>query len=109
MHVTDAVLEMVAGRMRAMGDPMRLRLLSILRDRDATVGQLVEGLATSQQNVSHHLSVLHSDGIVRRRKEGRHVWYSLHDATVSAICDAVCDSVTRRALGHEPLPVAATR
>lgn len=100
METTEDVLEMVAERMRAMGDPMRLRLLSVLRERDATVGQLVERLGGSQQNISHHLSVLYHDGILARRRDGRNVWYSLQDETVSAVCDAVCDSVTERALGR---------
>jgi len=106
MELNDEILKMVAERMRAMGDPMRLRLLSILRERDATVGQLVEVLGTSQQNISHHLLVLHDDGILRRRKDGRKVWYSLEDPTVSAVCDVVCDSVTRRALGFEAVATA---
>ena len=95
----DDVLALVADRMRAIGDPLRLRLLSLLRERDATVGELTALVGASQQNVSHHLAVLYRDGILTRRKEGRKVWYSLHDETVSAVCDAVCESVTRQAAG----------
>ena len=96
MEMTDEMVEMVAKRMRVIGDPVRIRILSLLREQEATVGELTERIGTTQQNISRHLAVLHGDGIVRRRREGRKVWYSLRDGTVSAICDSVCDSVTAR-------------
>ena len=49
---------------------MRIALLDRLRDGEATVGELTEATGASQQNVSKHLGVLLSAGIVSRTKRG---------------------------------------
>ena len=67
----EPIVELVAQRFRVIGEPMRIRILDRLRDGEATVAELTEHLATSQQNVSKHLGVLHQAGILSRRKTGR--------------------------------------
>lgn len=94
MHVPrplpDPLVELVAQRFRVIGEPMRIKLLDRLRDGSATVGELVEALGASQQNVSKHLGVLHQAGIVSRVKEGTSVRYAIADETVFALCEQVC-------------------
>jgi len=90
------VVELIARRLRVMGEPMRIRLLEHLRSGEATVKQLVEATGASQQNVSKHLGVLLHEGIVGRRKEGTHVWYAIADPTVFDVCEQVCGSVERQ-------------
>ena len=67
----EPIVELVAQRFRVIGEPMRIRILDRLRDGEATVAELTEHLATSQQNVSKHLGVLHQAGILSRQKTGR--------------------------------------
>ena len=86
----DPLVELVAQRFRVIGEPMRIKLLDRLRDGSATVGELVEALGASQQNVSKHLGVLHQAGIVSRAKEGTSVRYAIADDTVFALCEQVC-------------------
>ncbi len=86
----DSLVELVAQRFRVIGEPMRIKLLDRLRDGSATVGELVEVLSASQQNVSKHLGVLHQAGIVSRAKEGTSVRYAIADDTVFALCEQVC-------------------
>ena len=61
----------------ALGDETRLALLAQLRDGGKTVGVLVEALGCPQPKVSRHLKVLKEVGLVRDRREGRHVTYEL--------------------------------
>jgi DNA-binding transcriptional ArsR family regulator len=89
----DDLVELIARRFRAIGEPMRIRLLDQLRDGEATVGQLSEALTASQQNVSKHLAVLTDAGILGRRKDGNRVYYRIVDEGVFALCEAVCGSV----------------
>jgi DNA-binding transcriptional ArsR family regulator len=89
----DDLAELIARRFRAIGEPMRIRLLDQLRDGEATVGELSDALAASQQNVSKHLAVLADVGILGRRKEGNHVYYRVVDEGVFALCEEVCGSV----------------
>ncbi len=86
----DPLVELVAQRFRVIGEPMRIKLLDRLREGSATVGELVEALDASQQNVSKHLGVLHQAGIVSRAKEGTSVRYAIADDTVLALCEQVC-------------------
>src|SRR3954468_12739804 len=65
-----ALVELVAQRFRVMGEPMRIRLLDTLRDGPATVSELTDALGASQQNVSKHLAILASAGLVAREKDG---------------------------------------
>jgi len=86
----EPLVELVAQRFRVIGEPMRIRLLDRLREGSATVGELVEAIDASQQNVSKHLGVLHQAGILSRTKEGTSVRYAIADETVFALCELVC-------------------
>jgi len=92
----DQLAELVAGRFRVLGDPTRIKLLDRLRDGAATVQELNEGLAVSQQNVSKHLGVLLSAGLVSRAKEGTYSRYAIADPEVFALCDLVCGGLRRQ-------------
>ncbi len=91
-----ALVELIAERFRALGEPMRIRLLDALRDAPATVGALQQATGTSQQNVSKHLGVLLRSGMVRRRKEGNHSVYAIADEGVFALCEQVCGGMRRQ-------------
>jgi DNA-binding transcriptional ArsR family regulator len=90
------LVELIAQRFRVIGEPMRIRILDHLRDGPTTVGELQKALATSQQNVSKHLGVLHQAGIVGRVKRGNHAVYWITDETVFDLCDCVCGGLRRR-------------
>lgn len=86
----DPVVELIARRFRVIGEPMRIKILDRLRDGETSVQELAAALATSQQNVSKHLGVLHEAGILSRRKQGTSTLYSLADESVLALCEQVC-------------------
>lgn len=85
--------EMIAARLRVIGDPTRIRILDLLRNGELSVGQITERLDTSQQNASKHLSVLLQAGIVSRRKAGTSSYYAVADDGVYALCEQVCGGV----------------
>ena len=91
--IPDDLAELIARRFRAIGEPMRVRILDLLRDGELSVNALAERLDAGQQNVSKHLSVLAETGIVARRKEGNHVYYRVADEGVFALCEQVCGSL----------------
>ena len=94
--VPDDLVELIAQRFRAMGEPMRIRLLDHLRDGEATVGELSEALGASQQNISKHLAVLAAAGVLGRRKDGNHVYYRIVDDGVLTLCEDVCGSLQQQ-------------
>jgi len=94
--LTPELMDIVAERFRALGEPMRIRILDALRQRERTVSDLVEATDATQANVSKHLTLLHRLGFVARRKEGTRVFYRVDDPDVFELCDLVCGGARRR-------------
>lgn len=94
--MTPELAELVAHRFRAIGEPMRIRLLCELRDGEASVQALTEAVGGTQQNVSKHLAILAEAGAVTRRKDGNHVIYTLADEGVFQLCEQVCGSLEQQ-------------
>jgi DNA-binding transcriptional ArsR family regulator len=89
----DDLVELIARRFRVLADPTRVKLLDLLREREASVQQLTETIGSTQQNISKHLGVLLQAGIVGRRKVGNYAYYSIADEGVFALCEDVCGSL----------------
>ena len=87
-------IEAVAERFRALGEVSRLNIIQALQSGEKSVGDLVRITALSQPNVSRHLSVLATAGLVGRRKDGLNVLYRVVDEHLAEICAIVCKSVT---------------
>lgn len=79
--------EQIARTLQALSAPSRLRILSELRHRPSTVGDLTEALGLEQSAVSHQLRLLRMMGLVTSSRSGRHVTYALHDDHVAALLD----------------------
>ena len=94
--LADELVELIAERFRALGDPTRIKLLDRLRDGEATVLELTRIVGTTQQNVSKHLVLLQRAGIVARRKHGNFAYYRIADERVYALCELVCGSLKER-------------
>ena len=71
--------------LKSLASPVRLRILCMIADREASVGELAEGLGVRQSVASQHLALLRKDGLVAARREGQTIWYSLADPRVLGI------------------------
>jgi len=91
--LTPEAADLISRRFLALSDPTRLRIIDLLRDREASVRELTEALGTSQQNVSKHLATLHAEGFVSRRKQGTSSLYAISDPSVLDLCEQVCGGV----------------
>jgi DNA-binding transcriptional ArsR family regulator len=80
--------DLVAKYFRGLGDPIRLRILELLRSEgELTVGDLVTRLELPQPKVSNHLACLRWCGFVEARREGRMVYNRIADSRVTAMLD----------------------
>ena len=89
----EELAELIARRFRALGDPLRVRILDLLREQELSVTALADRLGAGQQNVSKHLAVLVDAGMLARRKDGTHAYYRIADEGVFALCEQVCGSL----------------
>jgi DNA-binding transcriptional ArsR family regulator len=85
-----------AALFRLLGEPTRLRMLTALADADELcVHEIAERIGASDTKVSQGLRLLRTAGVVRNRRDGRHMHYRLHDEHVRALLD-----VTSAHLAH---------
>jgi len=94
--LSPEAVEIIAARFRILGEPLRIRLMQALQEREHTVGELAELVGSTQPNVSKHLKILQEGGIVGRRQEGNSVYCFIADRSVLDLCNAVCDSLETR-------------
>jgi ArsR family transcriptional regulator, arsenate/arsenite/antimonite-responsive transcriptional repressor len=66
---------------KALADPTRRRILRLLNDGEMTAGGIAERFDLSAPSMSHHFNVLKGAGLVRARRSGQQIFYSL-DTTV---------------------------
>lgn len=86
--VPDSVAGAVADAMFALSAPSRVQLLSRLRTRPHTVGELVAAVGMEQSAVSHQLRLLREHGLVVSERRGRERVYALSDEHVGWLLDA---------------------
>lgn len=86
-------LAQIAGRFKALGEPMRLRILQAVCKKPLTVGEIVAATGATQANVSKHLSLLAAAGILTREKDGQCVYYGMKDQLTVKMCELVRDQL----------------
>jgi ArsR family transcriptional regulator len=74
---------------KTFSDPKRLMIISDLRGGEKSVGELVKALKSPQAVVSRHLAVLRHRGVVKTRREGVSIYYSLANTRIIDACDIV--------------------
>jgi DNA-binding transcriptional ArsR family regulator len=74
---TAVEVSRISRSLKALCDANRIRILEILSTGEHCVSDLVDRLAIDQPKVSHHLAILRAAAIVRSRRDGRHINYSL--------------------------------
>lgn len=92
----ETTVSRMAALFKAMGDPTRLRIVSALNLGERCVRDIALSVGLSQSAVSHQLKLLRDLHLVRTRKEGRRVYYSLDDDHVHSLFRQGLDHVRHR-------------
>jgi len=98
MSVQLQRLTLKAKLFRGLGDSTRLSILELLHDGEKSASEIVRDTDHSQSNVSNHLSCLLDCGLVKNRREGKNIIYSLRNKKVSKILeesDAILSELAR--------------
>ena len=83
--VGEMAIERAARIFRAVGDLERLRLLALLTQGEACVTELAAAIHAELPTISQRLRVLRSEGLIVRRREGKHIYYALTDEHIVAL------------------------
>jgi DNA-binding transcriptional ArsR family regulator len=76
---------------KALGDPTRREILRLLRAGEMTAGELAMRFDMSKPSVSHHFAVLKAADLIRARREGQQIYYSLNTTVVEDLLALVWD------------------
>ena len=92
----DPFLNRQSELLRALGHPIRLRIMQHLCDGEHCVCEFEPLLGLRQPNISQHLSILRAANLVNTRRDGLRVMYSVADPGILEIIDAVAGVVQRQ-------------
>jgi DNA-binding transcriptional ArsR family regulator len=92
----DKVLEEAAALLGVISDPTRLKIMDALRTGELCVCDLAAVLAMSISAVSHQLRLLRTARLVRGRRAGKVIFYTLHDAHVEKLMDMALEHCSQR-------------
>ncbi|MGD9724349.1 MAG: metalloregulator ArsR/SmtB family transcription factor [Pirellulales bacterium] len=96
--LTKGAAEELAATLKALADPVRLRLLSFIAaqpEGEACVCHVIDPVGLSQSTVSHHLKLLHQAGLLERDKRGAWVYYRVIPERLDAIRAALATRTPR--------------
>ena len=83
-------LERAAYVLKSVAHPVRISIIDLLQQKERlTVSELQEILQIEQSLLSHHLTNMRDKGVVETKREGKNVFYSLTDSSITSIIDSI--------------------
>jgi len=84
---TNENVESLSSEFKAISEPSRLKILLALREGEMCVYHIVEAVGGNQSAVSHQLRILRDNRIIKARRDGQNILYSLADAHILAVLE----------------------
>lgn len=101
--MSDPIYEAKAQIYKALGHPIRIQVVEILTQGEKSVSELATQVGAKEANLSRHLGVLKSAGIVRARKEGLNVYYQLIMPCLVNMFSCVENALVEKADFHQKI------
>lgn len=86
--------EKIVNTFKAFGDETRLKIINLLMEESMSVSTISEKISLSQSGVSHQLHILKLNGIVKKERKGKEIYYSLDDDHVKAIMQTMYEHLS---------------
>lgn len=81
---------------KVFSNSTRLEILNLLRDKELSVTELIEKTKLSQANISQHLSIMKSKGIVTSDRKGKNIYYKLTNPKIIKAFDIIREVLTEK-------------
>lgn len=88
---------------KTLANPKRLEILNILRHKEMTVGEIVKQMKISKANVSQHLAIMRTAGILNAEREGMNITYRIANQKVTRACDLMREVLMERHTQNETI------
>lgn len=83
----EKIYELQADICKTFSNAKRMEILNVLKDRERSASDLVEAIGLSKANLSQHMAVLRSKGVVLARREGLNIFYRISNPKIIQACD----------------------
>ena len=83
----EKIFELHADVCKVFSNAKRLEILNTLRDKEMTASELIEKIGLSKANLSQHMSILKSKGVILTRREGVNIYYHISSGKIIQACD----------------------
>jgi len=97
------VFRIKADFLKALAHPLRLEIIEYLKDKEASVGKIVQALGVSQSNLSRQLATLRQIGILYAKQEKTTVYYGIQDHEIFRILRPIAEILRKRLRKSEKL------
>lgn len=81
-ELKDEQIEVISKLLKSMSHPIRLKILCLLQEHEMSVGDIREQVKTTNANVSQHLNILRSQGIIDFRKDANFIYNRITDQRI---------------------------
>lgn len=92
----ELVFKIKADFLKSLAHPVRLEILEYLKNKEASVGEMVKELGVEQSGLSKHLSVLRQAGILTSRQEKVTVYYSVRDRDIFLVLRPIAEILRKK-------------
>jgi len=83
----EPIYELHADVCKIFSNAKRLEIINALKEREMSASELIERIGLSKANLSQHMGVLRSKGVISTRKEGVNIYYRISNAKITQACD----------------------
>jgi len=83
----EKIYELQADLCKIFSNAKRIEIMNILKDREMSASELIEEIGLSKANLSQHMGVLRSKGVVLARREGLNIFYCISNPKIIQACD----------------------
>ena len=94
----DELIPKAASFFRVVGDDTRLHILNRLAKGEACVSEICQAVSMEKSAVSHQLSRLKEEGLIKQRRQGKNVYYSLDDQHVTDLLEIAFTHLEHKAM-----------
>ena len=96
MYFMKELYNLHAEMCKVFSNPIRLEILDLLRDKKMSVTELINKSKLTQANISQHLSIMKSKGIVLSERNGKNIYYRLSNPKIIKAFDIIKEILTER-------------
>lgn len=88
---------------KALANPIRIEIIDILGDKEMTFGEILEITGVLKSNLSQHLSIMTSNGILSQRKEGLNMYFKISSEKITTACRMMREVLIENLKKHHEL------